>query len=190
MRKNNYKGVEPYIVSSAHNFSLKLIKSGLFLFSDINDLEQELLFHCVRNLNKFDSSKSSFEHFVTVIIENKYKDILRKANAKNRCSFFYSLEESVFNDDSYNGSFNEESTTYKDLIASHYDSDLSMELSADIEMLFNNKLSDEYKNLFRLLQTHSFEEIAHELDVAPRTIYNMVNRLKEYFKEAGLDEYL
>lgn len=188
MQKCKCRGVESYVILLARNFSLKLVNSGLFLFSDFDDLKQEFIYHYLRKKDKYDPTKSSPETFVYILFQSKSKDMTRKV-LNVRSKYSYSLDESAFRDNSYNGSFSEESISHKDLIESHYDSDFNMEISTDIQKVFN-RLPNDLKRVCRLLQSHSIKEIAANLNISQRRVYYLIDKLKKYFKEAGMDKYL
>ena len=71
----------------------ELIQHRLFLESDLEDIEQEIMMDLLNELEYYNSSKSSLYHFARQVVESKAKNLLRNRSRKKRSSeaLLYSL---------------------------------------------------------------------------------------------------
>ena len=93
MKNNNFnqifigdKNLDSYILNSAKYYATKLVRNGFFDFYDLNDLEQEILALFYYRIKKYshDETKSSIKHWVSIIMEGIYGNLVEKAIVHNK----------------------------------------------------------------------------------------------------------
>jgi DNA-directed RNA polymerase specialized sigma24 family protein len=82
--KNLYTGILPYAVKTVRYWASRLTKHPVFISSDLEDLEQDLMLELHRRLPNFNSSKSSLATFIARVVANCAASLIKQAKAEKR----------------------------------------------------------------------------------------------------------
>jgi len=178
---NKYNGINPDVISIIRRKAHQLIKHKYFSEADFQDLEQELMIDLSIKIDVYEPEVSSLYGFVKKIVENKAKDLIRNLSCKKRDykNSIRSIYEAIDNDENYlliediaaNASFYDHST-------SDFEEYIEMEL--DIHQLVE-RLSDNQRRLYQLLQSMSVDEIIETTGMSRRTFYRILKKLRQNF---------
>ena len=164
-----------------------------FTPSDKDDIAQDLWLHLIERIDKFDAEKGTIFAFIVTVVERKAASILRhQAAAKRdvcRCS---SLNLSIRAND---GTRVELASTITEDAPNARLGKRTLHPQRGVEMVidvteFVETLPAELKELCERLRSRTLSEIARETGVPRSTLYERIKKLREYFEEAGLREYL
>ena len=187
--RNRYAGstdIESYIFSSARHYALKLANKSIYPFSDLDDLEQEILalFYYQNKKHRHDPNKSKEKYWISLIMESIYKNLLNKKIIHSKHNSEYSLNDAV-----YNGNNNEElEPEILDLMEDkNADTFESYYKAVQREKLFFiiETLPEDLKEICRLLQEFNVTEISKKLNLSRKTIYQKINKIKDMLN--GID---
>ncbi len=150
---NNYVGIDKKIVVVVRKFARRLRS---ILFIDIDDIEQELMYRILAQIDKYDPNKGAFFSFVFGLLHKFSIDLIRHQSRDKRAAFIFSIP-------------------YDDRIDNFCDFFVSHDLSCLIQ-----KLPCKYQLFYQLLRDNSITEIA-KITQIPRTSVNRDIKLLAYF---------
>jgi RNA polymerase sigma factor (sigma-70 family) len=183
--------LDPYVLDSVRIYALGLVKTGYYLFSDLEDLEQEMILYFLNENKKYkyDKNKSSFKHWVNILLQNSYGLLIRKAKIRNKYFHKFSLNDLANNTD--HNSNDDNPIEMVDLIeddkADTFEEYYKMTQSRKLSTILN-KLPKDLKQLCKLLQTEkNVTEVAKKLGLSRKSVYKKIHRIKEIFKGLGMD---
>lgn len=154
---------------------------------DFDDLLQECLIHWLMKKNQYDPEKqAALKTFMKEVINNKLMDVLRsQSRQKRKLSYMAIPIDEILNDDDQlsSGIFAKE------------DEQLRSVINSDMDLLLANaleKLSRKQKKMCRLVTEEgmSFREIGKTLNMSKGAVYDEVIRIRQVFREEGLNDYL
>ena len=192
MDTNNFlknKDVESYILNSAKYHAIELVKGGYFQFYELEDLEHEILarFYKKIKIYGFNEEKSNYKSWISFLIDKISIRLIEKAMTRNKYNSKISLN------DSFTGTNNEDnnSSEIMDFIEDnnsntfeeYYKSSQSKKLLETI-----NSLPKDLKELCRLLKYKNATEVAKQLNISRATLYRKVQKIREIFIKANIDE--
>lgn len=82
--RNNYPGVDPYVVNSVRCMARNLVGKAGILYEDVEDVEQDLMLHFLSRKDQFDPRRGQFNTFVSRVVRAGVKDILDHRMAQRR----------------------------------------------------------------------------------------------------------
>ena len=87
MSKNNYKGIDQYVVNQVRYHARSLIRHPSIHGMEIEDIEQELMLDVISRTQAYDPEKASWRTFVDRILNHKIADLIEEAKAQKRPYF-------------------------------------------------------------------------------------------------------
>tara|TARA_B100001564_G_scaffold334526_1_gene323117 strand:+ start:1103 stop:1684 length:582 start_codon:yes stop_codon:yes gene_type:complete len=188
---NNYKGIDPIIISIVRSKAQELTRHKYFLPSDLEDIEQELMLEMLMKLSTYDSTKSSLWCYAKKIIENKCSSLIRTASRKKRggdkifCSLHQPINANGEEDYLIIDTITANSTFYE-YAEPGTDDQLISEI--DIRQAIR-KLPPTLGEFCELLQTMNITEIARSKGIPRQAIYDIIARLKTSLQSIGFVVY-
>ncbi|MDR0571814.1 MAG: sigma-70 family RNA polymerase sigma factor [Rickettsiales bacterium] len=186
---SNPQVLDPYILHSAKQYFLKLMRTGYFLFSDLKDLEQEILLRFIEKNKryKFDNRKSSFKNWTIILIESICSELLRRARLHHKYFSRISLNDPVNTADSEDDCSEVIDLLEDDKIDTFEECYRTIQNKKLYKVI--NKLPEDLKQLCRLLQSdRNIAEIAKKLNLSRWSIYDRIHKLKTIFEDEGLKD--
>lgn len=175
------RGITRLIRTKAH----RLCRRRGFGPSDLPCVQQELWLHLVVQADRFDPSSGDWECWASVILDRRCISMWRERNADKRspareeCS----LDEPVLDADGRVVARHE--TTPE---AAH-DPARRRDLERDVAQVMAG-LSDEERAVALGLAFGTPNSVGPEVGVSRREMAKKIERLREIFRDAGLDQYL
>lgn len=154
---------------------------------DLDDLLQECLIHWLDKKRKYDPAKqAAIKTFMNEVINNKLMDILRsQMSLKKKLSYMTIPIDEILDDDDQmsSGLFAEDDQQLRKFM----NSDLDRLLASAFE-----KLSRKQRKMCRLITDDglSFREIGRVLNMSKGAVYDEIMRIRQVFREEGLNDYL
>jgi RNA polymerase sigma factor (sigma-70 family) len=99
MTNEEYQALLQVVVPLIRRKARQLTRRGPLPLHDREDVEQELLVHCLRRLDAFDPAKASRERFATLLVRHAVADLLRHRRAGKRAGAARSLDRRVRTED-------------------------------------------------------------------------------------------
>ncbi|GAB4165580.1 MAG: hypothetical protein Tsb006_5080 [Rickettsiaceae bacterium] len=177
--RNSYKGIDPFIVSTANRKAKSLIQYHCFSESDLEELQQELLIAALMSLNQYDPGKSAFRTYISRVIDNKATDLIRHRLSKYQAELALSNNLELTFD-----SISEADDPFR---ASAADIINQLELSVDIERICNS-LPNELADLCKLLQVMNITEIIQYTGLSRSTIHRQLKKIKMILMKYDFDD--
>jgi len=190
-RKNSYAGIDTYAARLIRAKAHQLIGKAGFTENDRQDLQQDLMMDLLQRMRHFNPAKAKKATFMTRIVQRRISTLLEARHARCRdwrlCRV--SLNTPCENDrgdtprelidrvDSQGNLGNSERETRQEAISN---------LHMDIERVLDT-LPEDLRDLCERLRESNMAEIARETGVARTTLYDKLTRIREAFREAGLD---
>ena len=84
MSKNNYKGIDPFIINQVRYHARSLIRHPAIHGMEVEDIEQELMLDVLSRTQAYDPEKASWRTFVDRILNHKIADLIEEAKAQKR----------------------------------------------------------------------------------------------------------
>lgn len=164
---NNYDGIDKKIVDSVRKFAWRLQN---ILSMDIDDIEQELMYRILTQINKFDHKRGTLCSFVFGLLQKFSVDLIRHQSRDKRAILLFSIP-------------------YDDLVGSSRNFFVYHDLSCLIQ-----KLPHKYQLFYQLLEDNSITEIS-KITQLPRTSVNrdikllasFVTQFRDSENNLGLD---
>jgi len=142
---------------------------------DRDDIEQRLAIKVLRSLSEFDPRKASWRGFVQMVARREAQNVLRERRAKKRDHRrLLPCGERYFRDfvDAGAAALNQNADLAFDLAKCEY------------------KLSDEHRQICRLLRVESISEAARLSGLPRSTFRDRLCELRQVFLDEGLEIYL
>jgi RNA polymerase sigma factor (sigma-70 family) len=179
------ENLDPYVFNCAKYYALKLVRSNFYSFSDLEDLEQEILVNFIEKNRKYKPySNISAKNWTTIIVKSSYKELMRKSKLRRKYFSNISLNEPInSNDDNGNSEIID---FIEDKNSSNAFEDFCQ--LKEMERLYKiiETLPEDLKKLCRLLQTKNVTEIAKELKLSRWSVYDKIHKIKRIFEKAGV----
>lgn len=182
------KEVEAYILNSVKFHALELVKKGYFQFYELEDLEHEILARCYAKIKKYgyDKTKSIYKTWISFLIEKISLRLIERARTRNKYNSKISL-----NDFSPDKNYNENNSSEIIEFIEDNNSNTFEEYykASQDKKLFSivNSLPEDLKELCRLLKYKNITEISNELNISRNTVYRRIQKIKEIFIKAGIN---
>jgi RNA polymerase sigma-70 factor (ECF subfamily) len=181
--------IDAYTTMHIRHKVKQLVKQGKFPPHMADDLVQELSLDFLRRRPKYDAARSSRETFTVRIVGNKIASLLRARRARvrdfrrNGCSLDELVDSGegtpVARHETVDEQAGREGRGHEDL---HH-------LIQDVHTVLDS-LPGDLKSLCIQLQSMTVSEIARSTGVPRTTIYELIRKLHEHFKDARLGDYL
>lgn len=181
--------IDPSFLDAAEHLirrkARKLCRHRAFGVSNVDDIAQELRMHVLQQGAKFDPAITTWEQFVSFILDKRVVSLVRHALAEIRAPdrLEASLNEPVCNSD---GEDVERHETTPELAR---DTDRLRDLQRDVASVLS-RLPDDLRAVALALAWGTPHGVGVELGMSRRVVPQLVEQLREIFRDAGLDEYL
>ena len=190
--RNTYRGIDEYAARLIKHKARQMVGTAGYSFSDMPDLEQELVADLLQRLPRFNPTIAKMSTFVSRIVEHRIATILEARNAScrdwKRCQD--SLNEPLSNNE---GEFYE----FMDLVRSPTigldDDGESIEDAYSFAIDFKKameSLPEDLQEICQLLKGHSLTDVAQQLDMPRTTLYSKLRTIRNHFSAAGMQEYV
>ena len=196
---NTTVDIDPYVQSSAKYYSLKLVNKGYYNFYETDDLEQEILALFLCQIKKYphDPNKSSEKHWISIIMENIYKNLKSKAIRESRFISKVSLNDSIGTSVTSSSKRNNNEQSNESEIIDFIQDDKSNTFETYCKQKTKEKITkaiedlpNDLKDICRYLQTDNVSDISKKLNISRKTIYQKIHKIKSIFEECGIDKDL
>ncbi len=191
--QNSYDGIDAYAADLIRHKARQLVGKAGLTENDRQDLEQELMIDLLSRMKHFNPAKGKKTTFLTRIVERRISNILEARFAQ--CRDWRKCTASL-NDPIPGG--NDDSTERIEQVSS--DGQMGHQGRETIEQRQNDirfdvdrviaALPEDLQELCEKLQSSNMAEIAREMGVPRSTLYGKLTKLRDAFREAGLEEYL
>ena len=160
----------------------QLIDRAGFPRQDAEDLEQELLLHLLKSFLRFRDSHACHRNaFITAVVERAAALLIRRRNAKKRSSDnVQSLERLAAAGDG--------AADCDPSCVNAPNTAEARELAHDVKQVID-RLPPDLADLAERLKHQSLAAIARELDVPASTLQRRRDRLRQFFRRAGLRNF-
>ena len=185
---------DPSVARSIHFAAKRLTYQDGWTSADLPDLEQELHIHLWKSSGRFNPDRGSWRTFASRVVGNKARTMLRDSKAVKRSisRLSQSLNEEVDDEEGdavelqdvldleqYLAMTRGPTRTEPELVA----------LKCDIDRVLAT-LSPEERVVCQLTASMAKDEVAQALGLHRATLHRIVQRLRQAFQAAGLEEYL
>jgi len=181
--------IDPTLLQAAHPFVLgkarRLSRRRGFNRSDREDIEQELRLHLIQQAAKFDPTITTWEKFVSFILDKRGISLLRQQTAEKRSP----LREECSLNDSVRDADGRIVDRHQTTPEASRDFRVLMDLHADLEVL-RQRISDEAWLVARGLGEGNLASIAREQGWSRATADRHMRELRQACEDLGLREYL
>jgi len=191
--RNSYDGIDAYAADLIRHKARQLVGKAGLTENDRQDLEQELMIDLLSRMKHFNPAKGKKTTFMTRIVERRISNILEARFAQ--CRDWRKCTASL-NDPIPGG--NDDSTERIEQVSS--DGQMGHQGRETIEQRQNDirfdvdrviaTLPEDLQELCEKLRSSNMAEIAREMGVPRSTLYGKLTKLRDAFREAGLEEYL
>lgn len=191
--RNSYDGIDAYAADLIRHKARQLVGKAGLTENDRQDLEQELMIDLLSRMKHFNPAKGKKTTFMTRIVERRISNILeaRFAQCRDWRKCTASLNDPIPGGD-------DDSTEHIEQVSS--DGQMGHQGRETIEQRQNDicfdvdrviaTLPEDLQELCEKLQSSNMAEIAREMGVPRSTLYGKLTKLRDAFREAGLEEYL
>ncbi len=188
---NLFEAVDDYAVRIIKHKARQLVGRYGLTFSDREDLEQELMVDLLQRMRHFNPAKAKKTTFIARIVERHIATLLEARHARCRdwrlCRVSLNTphgndrgdtRELIDHVDSQGNLGNSEKETRQEAISN---------LHMDVERVLDT-LPEDLRDLCERLRESNMAEIARETGVPRTTLYDKLTRIREAFRDAGLDD--
>ncbi len=161
MHEDAFAQAYPLALRSAQVQSAKAVASGAVLAADREHLEQEALTRIWQALVKYDPARAGLRTFIELVVRTKFRSMLRSLRCRPLPECLDGQQVAVS------------------------DGAEDMHLSTDVARVLAG-LSDDDRQLARLLMEHSPSQASRELRIPRSTVYDGIRRIRGAFVQAGL----
>lgn len=192
--RNRYDGIEGYTVWIIRYKARQLVGSTGFNESDIEDLEQEMMFEVFFRLPKYDSKKAKLSTFINRILEHRIATMIKERKALKRdwrlCKL--SLNDEVRLKEGgtvkrIDGYDIEEYLKRTGRLSCSFEEKL--DISIDLKILIAS-LPPDLRILCEGLMTKNVTEISRDTGIPRGTLYDRIKKLRKLLEDSGLRDYL
>jgi RNA polymerase sigma-70 factor (ECF subfamily) len=194
MGANEHNPISDYAATTIRCKARQLVGKAGFTSDDIEDIEQELRTDLLERLPKYDPDKAAQTTFVARIITRKISKMIRHRTAEMRD---YRRESFSINEEIDDGQG--EKTPRSDTIdddevemrcgrrsnTRQEEMDLHLDLS-----LVMSRLPDDLRRIAESLLDVSVSETSRILGIPRSSIYDALDRMRPYFEDGRLEQYL
>lgn len=172
----------------------QLVGKAGFTWDDVEDLEQEMRLDLLERLAKFDPDKAKRTTFVARVVERKISKLFRDRAREKRD---YRRECGSLNDPIQDGegetverayTMDQDAADIRMGLRDHTREDEAM-LSFDVALVLSG-LPENLRPVAQELMDKTITEAAKRLGMPRSTLYGAIARLRPYFEDAGLGDYL
>jgi hypothetical protein len=171
----------------------QLIRRPEFTRSDLPDLEQEITLHVLQRFEKFDADIAHWNAFVTTLVEHCVASMLEHRSAAKRDeSDCVSLSVMVEDGDGRLVEMSQQiGPQHREAVTGRRDRDPAdlADLRSDVATVLA-RLTPEERELCERLKTESLSAIARDKGVPRMTLAYAVQKLRQTFADAGLNDFL
>lgn len=181
MSRNNYNGIDPYVVKQVRYHARSLIRHPNIYGMEIEDIEQEFMLDVFGRSHAYDREKSGWRTFVDRILHHKIADLIEEAKAQKRGGGIPPL--------SLDAIFESDEGGHDELPDPVGHSVCGMHLVIDLKRLAQSLPQPLAELMFRLGE-HNPSEISRMTGVPRATLYGSIYALRGTLSEHGLHNYL
>ncbi len=191
--QNSYDGIDGYAADLIRHKARQLVGKAGLTEDDRRDLEQELMVDLLNRMKHFNPVKGKKTTFMTRIVERRIATILeaRFAGCRDWRKCTVSLNDPIPGGDT--GSEERIEQVCNDGQVGHPGGETNEQRQNDIRIDLERviaALPEDLQRLCEKLQSSNMAEIAREMGVPRSTLYGSLTKLRDAFRDAGLDEYL
>jgi RNA polymerase sigma-70 factor (ECF subfamily) len=191
---NSYDGIDPYAARLIKHKARQLVGKAGHTWDDVEDIEQDLTLDVLRRLSKYKPDRSQLNTFVALVVEHRIASLIaaRKARMRDYRLCCCSLNDYLENEDGDTveriETVDQEDYFRRTGRLSRTATELG-DLALDIREVAG-RLPPKLRELCRLLQTDTITKISRDTGVPRTTLYEGIKKLRAFFEDAGLREYL
>jgi RNA polymerase sigma-70 factor (ECF subfamily) len=191
--QNSYDGIDKYAVDLIRHKVRQLVGKTRFTEDDRPDLEQELIIDLLLRMRYFNPAKAKKTTFMARIVERRIATILEARFAQCRdwrlCQI--SLNEPLDNGEGDTAEWIDFLDSEGSLISEIREprAHLAYEIRMDLNRAMVS-LPEELRDLYERLRRNTMAEIARDIGIPRSTLYDRLSKLRNAFREAGLEDYL
>jgi RNA polymerase sigma-70 factor, ECF subfamily len=159
--------------------------------TDLDDMVQDIWLDLVQRLPGFDPRRSQHRTFLSRLVDHKVSNILRDRRAKRRDSrrcHSLNIPPMVGGDRDYAALLVDDVHSGRTGCFRRPDVEPA-DLAADIANIMA-KMPAELRDLCRRLQSQSLTAIAREVGIPRTTLQESIKKIRRYFEDAGMRDYL
>ena len=191
--RNSYDGIDGYAADLIRHKARQLVGKAGLTEDDRQDLEQELMIDLLGRMKHFNPAKGKKTTFMTRIVERRISTILeaRFAQCRDWRKCIASLNDPIPGGD--NDSAERIEQVCSDGQMGHHGRDTNEQRQNDIRFDLERviaALPEDLQDLCEKLQSSNMAEIAREMGVPRSTLYGKLTKLRDAFRDGGLEEYL
>jgi DNA-directed RNA polymerase specialized sigma24 family protein len=181
MSKNNYKGIDPFIINQVRYHSRSLIRHPAIHGMEVEDIEQELMLDVLSRTQAYDPEKASWRTFVDRILNHKIANLIEDAKALKRGGGVraISLDALLENPEGENDELPDPAG----------DPTEAMHLAIDLKQAMQALPKPLVVLMFQLGE-HNPSELSRMTRVPRATLYGPINTLRGTLREQGVHHYL
>ena len=186
-------GIDQFTKNLIRKKAQQLIRKTGFTSSDRDEIEADLTFKLLKNLDAFDRSRAHWHVFVTTVIERCAASLVRDKRSQKRdhrriCSLNVVIAK-----------MDKQSIELGDTIGlREQDARLGQTKRSDLDLVqliqdvnaVLTSLPPELRTLAKTLKTGSIQEISRDEGIPRTTLNYRVQQLRQRFEQAGLGDYL
>jgi RNA polymerase sigma-70 factor, ECF subfamily len=189
---NRYQDIDDYAVRIIKHKARQLIgRYGLTIF-DREDLEQELMIDLLQRMRHFNPAKAKKSTFMARIVERHIATLLEARHA--RCRDWRMCRKSLNTPHENDRGDTREMIDWVDSEGTlrpcqpdTRESEIN-NLRMDVARVLDT-LPEDLRDLCERLRESNMAEIARETGIARTTLYDKLTRIREAFRQAGLDDF-
>jgi RNA polymerase sigma-70 factor (ECF subfamily) len=188
------QGISDYAAELIRCKARQLLGKAGFTWSDVEDLEQEMILELIQRFPKFDPAKAAHSTFAARIVEHKISKLFRHRRREMRdyrresCSLDDTIEDAEGETIWRACTINQDEAAIR-LGRRTRTREEETQLRIDISLVLA-KLPDDLREIAGQLLTKSVAEVARDLGIPRTTLYESVKRLRPFFEDTALRNYL
>ena len=189
--KNSYVGIDKYAARLIRIKARQLVGKAGFTENDRHDLEQELMIDLLQRMRHFNPAKAKRSTFMARIVERHIATLLEARHAQCRDWRLCRTSLNTPHENDKSDTWELIDRVDREGILGRCKPDTresaANNLSMDIERVLNT-LPEDLRDLCDRLRESNMAEIARETGVPRTTLYDKLTRIREAFRDAGLDD--
>jgi DNA-directed RNA polymerase specialized sigma24 family protein len=181
MSKNNYHGIDTYILKQVRYHARSAIRHSALRTMDVEDIEQELILDVLSRIHAHDPERASWHTFVNCILMHKIATLIAEAKAQKRGRGLQSISLDAMLENT-----NGEDDTFPDPAGNP---ERGMHLAIDLHLVMQT-LPQPLVLLIWQLGTYNPSELSRMTGVPRATLYRSINVLRKTLRQYGMHHYL
>lgn len=188
------RGINEYAAELIRHKARQLVGKAGFTWSDVRDIEQEMILDLLSRFPKFDPDKAAHSTFAARIVEHKISKLFRYRRREMRdyrresCSLDDPIEDAEGKPIRRACSFCQGKAAFR-LGKRARSREEEAQLRIDVSLVLE-KLPDDLREVAEQLKTETVSDAARNLGIPRTTLYGNIKRIRSLFEDAELQDYL